>query len=75
MTLPSFCKDLSEERFDELLELSSWMKTWSNALEDTNHCEPGFHDLQLQSADLADAIKESGFTWEQVETIAFDLAE
>ena len=73
--LPSFAKELSEARFDELLDLSSWMRSWSNALEHTNHCDEFYLDLQEDGDELQKAITDAGFTYEQVETFAFDLAE
>ena len=75
MTMPTFAKELTNERFDELLELSSWMQRWSSAIEDTNHCEERYLDLQTEGEELGQAIDEAGFTYEQVETFAFDMAE
>ena len=74
-TLPAFCKGMSSERFDILLDLSSWMSSWSNAIEDTHHCDEDFLDLQEQGEELRQAIEAAGFTYEQVETFTFDLAE
>ena len=74
-TLPSFCRGMSDERFDELLDLSSWMRSWSHALEHTSHCDEFYLDLQEDGDELRQAIEAAGFTWEQVETFCFDLAE
>ena len=74
-TLPSFAKGLSKEKFETLLDLSTWMQQWNSALMETNHCEPEFQELQEEGEELAKACKEAGFTYEQVETFAFDLAE
>ena len=74
-TLPSFAKELSSERFDVLLDLSSWMQSWSSAIEDTHHCDEDYLELQEEGEMLSQAIEETGFTYEQVETFAFDLAE
>ena len=74
-TLPSFCRGMSQERFDILLDLSSWMQSWSSGVEDTHHCDEDYLELQEQGEELGQAIEAAGFTYEQVETFAFDLAE
>lgn len=70
-TLPTFAKSLTEAQFDVLLDLSSWMRSHYNAIEDTHHCEPDYLDLQMQGGELAEAITDSGFTYEQVEDFTF----
>ena len=66
---------MSQERFDVLLDLSSWMQSWSSGVEDTHHCDEDYLELQEQGEELGQAIEAAGFTYEQVETFAFDLAE
>ena len=73
--MTEFAKTLSAKRFDVLLELSSWMQSQHNALIDTNPCDEAYLGIQDEGEELAEAITENGFTYEQVETFAFDLAE
>lgn len=73
--MTEFAKSLTTERFDLLLEMSSWMQHWHGALDATHHCDENYLDLQQQGEEMREAIEASGFTWEQVETFAFDLAE
>ncbi len=71
MTLPTFCKGMTEERFDILLDLSSWMRSWSSDVEDTHHCDENYLELQQQGEELSQAIEKAGFTYEQVEEFTF----
>ena len=73
--MTEFAKTLSAKRFDVLLELSSWMQSQHNALMDTNPRDEAYLGIQDEGEELAEAITENGFTYEQVETFAFDLAE
>lgn len=75
MSIPSFCKGMSEEKFDLLLDLSSWMKSNHDALIETNHCDESYLDIQREGEELSEAITEAGFSYSMVETMAFDLAE
>ena len=70
-TLPAFAKALNEKQFDVLLDLTSWMRSHYNAIEDTHHCEPGYLDLQQDGEDLSESITAAGFTYEQVEDFTF----
>ena len=74
-SLPSFARGLTDERFDVLLDLSSWMRSWSYSLEHTHHCDESYLDIQEDGDELRQACEEAGFTWEQVETFCFDLPE
>lgn len=74
-TLPQFALALSEERFDLLLDLSSWMKNLTDATLETHYCDESYLDLDEGHDELNAAILAAGFTYEQVETFAFDLAE
>lgn len=73
--MTEFAKTLIAKRFDVLLGLSSWLQRWWSALEDTHHCDEAYLGLQEESRELGEAIEEAGFTYEQVESFAFDLAE
>lgn len=70
-TLPTFAKTLTSTKFDELLDLSSWMRSNQTAVEETHHCDLGYLDLQEEGEELAEAITSAGFTYEQVEEFTF----
>ena len=51
------------------------MQSQHNAQMDTNPCDKAYLGIQDEGEELAEAITENGFTYEQVETFAFDPAE
>ena len=59
------------EQFDDLLDLSDWMRSNQRAVEETHHCDVAYLDLQDDIDELAEAIKSTGFTYEQVEEFTF----
>lgn len=70
-TLPAFAYTLTTEKFDVLLDLSTWMRSNQRAVEETHHCDVDYLDLQEEGEELAEAITDAGFTYEQVEEFTF----